>query len=433
MEAAGSAAENAASDVDDLNDAYANIEKTVNRLAGFDQITKLSGSSSSLMGALFDTEELSDISGALADITDSADDVRNAFDFRQIDWSVIPDKLKDVIHTVGNTLRDIDWNALGEGAGEIINAIGDELSQIDWEEIHTSLKNWLGTIDWQNVFTVVGNGLELAVDLGISLAEDIIGGLADWAEGEDWEEHFRVIGTGFENVFNSSLRLVDAILGTHLAQWHKDISDTFYDLGVNIQLSLDPTDEGLKVLDEFERKNGKSAYMSFLEKYKSGEDPLEAFREIYDTADMRKGFFAVSLHSSIKDIKEWSDLTEQTLKNMLDMAQVMSQSSFSRNSTAMDKLIDNDPTILDTLWRDEQALRSRVLPSSESIEPLIKSASFSAGALPEPLSEAQLHSAIDRALSGAGRHRDSAAPTVNVYIDDIRQEDTRTIVTGGLE
>ena len=198
-----------------------------------------------------------------------------------------------------------------------------------------------------------------------------------------------------------------------------------------ISSSLNPTDEGIKALDEFERKNGKSAYISFLEKYKSGEDPLEAFREIYDTADMRKGFFAVSLHSATKDIEEWSDLTEQTLKNMLDMGYVLSQSSFSHNSAVMDKIIDNDPTMLDTLWRDEQTLRSIFLP--ESIEPQIKSEGVSTRDLSEPMSEAQLHTAIGRALSGAGRHRDSAAPTVNVYIDDIRQDETRTIVTGGLE
>lgn len=277
----------------DFNEEVTDTQKAVNRLAGFDTLTKLSGGSTgSLLAGLIndgDLDKMYEAAGAAEAVNTAFDSVTTpSIDLSQIDWNEIPEKIDKM------------------------------LKNIDWEEIRRGASEFIGKINWSTVFNAISEGLRTAAKLGLGLMEGVLIGLGDWAREQDWDKDFIEIGNAFEDVMSAALYVVDGLLGTHLQTWFDKTRATFTDLGMKISNTLNLDDDGVLALEKYETQKGKSAWSDFYELYKNGMNPEDAFKQIYNTEDLRKGFFAANANLAKAYVSEWNDLSEKDLQAYLD-------------------------------------------------------------------------------------------------------------------
>lgn len=155
---AGGAASIAAEETAGLNDE---LKKTASQLAGFDEITKLSGGSSSLASTIATKDDIKNIN----DATDALEEFRKAEN--ALDGA-----------TIGFELPEFDPLAF----------------EIDTERLYADIKRWIETTDWNGTFLDVGNALESVIATTLTVVDGLFGThLADWYEKTqqywyDWGE-----------------------------------------------------------------------------------------------------------------------------------------------------------------------------------------------------------------------------------------------------
>ncbi|MBP3855493.1 MAG: hypothetical protein IK990_07790, partial [Ruminiclostridium sp.] len=281
MNGAENATNAAAGAVSDYNEELESTGKTINRLAGFDTITKLSGGSSD--GALVKSllgdsglEELQEAVNAASDISD------------------IPDVAPSV-----------------------------DFSNLDFEEMTRKVLDSIANVNWNKAFSTIGDGLKFALKIGYNGAIGILHGFKDWSDTQDWEMNFLTIGNGLGDVLGAALDVFDSIFHTHIGEWYEDLRQTAARFGRDLEQAVNPDDEGLQALEKYEKEHGSYASNDFLKLYNQGMDPEDAFNRIYNTEDLRKGFFATDYKDALNGVSEWNDLSRQDLINHLDQQYYM--------------------------------------------------------------------------------------------------------------
>ena len=212
-DAAGSATDAA----EDYNKQLGEVEKTANRLAGFDTLTKLSGGGKgSLIGSLFDKEafeKAKDALGAAADI--GADFSNMSFDPPSINW----DKLLDEAIVTGNDL----WNGFFGKDDETKYAALTRLSE--------KVKAIFGT-EFVDTFRQVG------VDI-----YDIING-DDKSVYQGWLDLDTKLGTLFGSFYTDKVSPYFQKIGADINKTITKASEGFSSLGTGIDLLMKGDTEG---------------------------------------------------------------------------------------------------------------------------------------------------------------------------------------------
>lgn len=289
QDAIGGAEESMSDFKDEVNDT----QKAVNRLAGFDTLTKLSGGSTgSIVAGLIGDGDIDKIYEATKAASGLGDALKgtdtSGMDFSKIDWKEIPSKIDEM------------------------------LKRINWDEIRRGASEFVSSINWATIFNTISEGLRTAGKLGLGLLEGVLIGIGDWVRERDWDSDFIDIGNAFEGVMSAALYLVDGLFDTHLQTWYEKTTKKYHEIGAKIANSLNLDDEGVLALEQYETQNGSSAWVDFLNLYQSGMKPEDAFNQIYNTEDLKKGFFAANANLARAYVKEWDNLDVESLSAHLD-------------------------------------------------------------------------------------------------------------------
>lgn len=256
--------------------------KIKSMLAGFDEITKLSGGSSSLI---------------------STSDVQNAEDINK--------ELTDangIINDIENRINDIFGKNYSMDAS--ISEIG--LPEVDWDVVIDNFK--------------------------------------EWVEKQDWNKAWQDVGEAFVSVFEMAFALVDGIFGTKLGEWYGQVVDEAYKWGFELERAVNPNDEGLLALEKYQQEHGRSAWSDFYEKVQNGEDIREAFKEVYNDTNLKKGFLASDARLATFHIEELKGMSKEELAKYLTPSDerragdLISQTYLSENPNLIG--------LFETLWYD---------------------------------------------------------------------------------
>lgn len=258
MEGAALATDDATKSAGELEEKYKDVEETVkSMLAPFDEITKLSGSSSSVGSKLVSAEDVSNA----ANLSDELSKLDKAYDLEV-------------------NVPDVEIPEIG-------------LPEIDWDVIKTNLEKWVDETDWKALFLDIGNA--------------------------------------FVETYSIALDIIDGIFGTHFSEWYNKTVDLSFDIGKKIYAALNPDDEGIAALEKYEAEHGESAWTTFYNKYKSGENPYKAFNEVYNTQELKDGFFAVDYRLATGYVDQFKGLGKTQLRNALGYEQVEGLNDFRDN------------------------------------------------------------------------------------------------------
>lgn len=302
MQSAEKATDNAKDSMSEYTDETEKAQKTLNSLAGFDTITKLSsGTKGVLTTALLGDTGLDDIAAA----TDAAGDLQDTL---------------DKISTPDLDLSNIDWS-------KIPAEIERYLKSINWNEIETGAINFLNSVPWSTIFETVGNGLVAALRIGSRGAKSVLLGFASFVKKHDWKKDFLVIGDAYTDVFSAALGTVDAILNTHFQEWYEKYRQKQFDKGYDFQKGINYEEYGRQAAEQYQADNGESTSATFKRLYQGGMSAEDAFNYVYTSQALKDAFFALDANEVKTWVDEWKNLSNEDLMKALNPA------SYSRAMT----------------------------------------------------------------------------------------------------
>lgn len=239
------------------------------------------------------------------------------------------DNLKKKYKEVGETVKGltVPFDELTKASGGSKSTLGSTLVSGEDVENAETLNSLLSDMQKQTIDIAVPEIEIPEIEVPDIMPELDISGIdwnvikenfAKWVGEQDWNAAMSDIGTGFISVMEIAFTFVDGLFGTHFADWYEDFNTYWADVGAKIYYASNPTDEGLKALDLYEKENGNSAWSDFYDLYKSGVAPEKAFEQIYTTPNLKKGFLAASTNSATRYIKEWEGLSQQQLATLLN-------------------------------------------------------------------------------------------------------------------
>ena len=239
-EASGSEAEGAydgmengiesATDAQDaLTDSIKQTEKAANRLAGFDEITKLSGSQTSAgisIGTTFDTSEIDDYSAAVEGVADSFGILDNGA-------AIVLDNIKNYWGEVWQLITSGNWEGVFKKLGEGVDSFLTDLFGDSWIQVRDY---------WGRIFNMVGEGnLDRAMQTVFSDVDTILTQIfgdtwtnfsefwqkigAEIASG-DIEKALRDMGEGIVDIFNG----IFGEAGKTVTTFFRNFGSSFYEI-----------------------------------------------------------------------------------------------------------------------------------------------------------------------------------------------------------
>ena len=257
MDNAADATDNATDSANDFAKGLGEVEKAAARLASFDKITKLNGSSGdTLASKIVNENDLNNLDKA----SETIEGLKKNSDI-EVNVKTPDIKLPDI------KVPDIKLSDI-------------EVPEIDWD---TLLKNF-----------------------------------QKWIDETDWNAEISKIGKAFEDVMTLAFSIIDGIFGTHLREWFLGVQDYWHKIGLDLELKTNPTDEGLRALEKYEADNGKTAWSEFVKLYDSGKSPKDAFYEVFNTPNLQKGFLAVYASTAGSTIREWQGMSQQQIAQYLN-------------------------------------------------------------------------------------------------------------------
>ena len=253
MNAAAEGADKAADGVSGLTDNIEEAGKAANRLAGFDEITKLSGGGGSLASKFVTGDDAANIDNAKK----SADDLKDALDGisnTKLDFSgfingwnefwdlISKGDIEGAFGLVANTIDNMLTSVFGESYTNIKNYWGDVLEVAKSEGIGAAIQKVAGDIDtvltnvfgegwtnirdyWANIINLVENG-DLETALG-TVAKDIDTMLTN-VFGETWTKYsqfMQKVGSGLYEMTNQDT-INDNKLRDKYSNTYQELLDT---------------------------------------------------------------------------------------------------------------------------------------------------------------------------------------------------------------
>lgn len=335
-------AKEAAKGINDIGDSAKKAKNELGKLAGFDEITKLSGGSS---GALTDGLIGDDFTGKLGDLSAEIEKAKESMDFTEVFgldldafnefWGGVFEKIasgdwagafSDVMSGIDNLLastfgkaytdvRDY-WVGVKEIADKegVLAAMGKVCGDID-----SLLTNLLGD-SWTNFSTFWQN-------IGGKLASgDIEGALGDMAKGAN-------------ELIEGSLQSLDQMFGTHLADFWAEWSSFFGNVGAGLY-AITHADE-LKEIELNSKYSGLATDIRYaindnLRAGMSTTDAVTAAKAQYlDPTDQEQNYYYVNYieNNTSVDGKKGSiyDYAEFAMKNLSASGQITQPMSASEN------------------------------------------------------------------------------------------------------
>lgn len=278
-ETVSDASENAADGIgmatdaqDDLNESIKDTGKELNALAGFDEITKLSGSSSGLsLVSESDFEDAEDYSAALSEVENQ---------FSELDNSalIVFDNIKTYWGEVWDLIKAGDWEGVLKKLGEGMDSFLTDIFGEGW----TNFYNF-----WHGIGEQIASG-----DIKGALSEMFLG-LDNLTGGffskviddfdnfiKKYEKEIELFGESFINSVENFLGGIDGIFGTHFADWYKEFNAFWRSVGANLYEVTHASEISDRELDEKYMEQGTvqnllSSAISFLKEGKSVEEARE--------------------------------------------------------------------------------------------------------------------------------------------------------------
>lgn len=269
MNAATTSTDGATDAAKEYENELGEVQKAATRLAGFDTITKLSGSSQgSLAASLFSDSDKSNLDGVADSLRDAQDEVGGlqdaldnlkmpSFDFSKIVtkvggiasgiWKLIFGNDDERYNVLVGFTKDIekifgkDWVKTWEDVGSDIYGIfsGDD-SKIykGWFDLNEKIKGLFGT-DWTDFWQGVGSNIYDIVNGDDSEILRGWRGLRDKVEaifGKDWTNFWEGVGENISSVINGAQK-EESRLGGQFSS-----AELYYiakDAIINMQMSVD--------------------------------------------------------------------------------------------------------------------------------------------------------------------------------------------------
>lgn len=253
MDNAADATDNATDSANDFAKGLGEVEKAAARLASFDKITKLNGSSGDTLASKIVNEN----------------DLNNL------------DKASEAISGIQGQVNGIDVNIPDITIPEItIPEIDVPEFEIDLSKIGENFEKWVQKTNWKKMFLDVGNGLVDVFNGVLGIIDGLLGThFAEWAKKS--EEFFSDVGATVQ-------------------KWLDPNDDI-----VNIQKSYAKEHDGYFPEADFYRK------------VKSGMSIGEAFNEVYSTDELKGLFEARDVGFLSKQIDEWKGKSENEIIDLV--------------------------------------------------------------------------------------------------------------------
>lgn len=273
------ASESAADNIDTAADAQDNLTESVeetgkalNALAGFDEITKLSGSSSGLsLVSDSDFQDVSDYSTAISEVENQ---------FSELDNSalLVFDNIKTYWGEVWELIKAGDWEGvlkkLGEGMDSFLTDIfGEGWTEFErfWEDIGAKIASG----DIKGALSAMYEGLD---ELTGGFFSDSIDKFDNFID--EYGKEIELFGESYINTITGYLEGIDNILGTHFADWYKEFNTFWRNVGANLYEITHADEISDRELDEKYTEQGTvqklySSALAFLKEGKSIEEARE--------------------------------------------------------------------------------------------------------------------------------------------------------------
>ena len=195
MDGATVAINSATTSTENLADSFGEVEKAVNRLAGFDEITKLSGGSSGLVSSQFANiaNSADDAAAAVADYENAISSLSSGgystdfgIDLTKVDWA----KLKEDVEALGNDIVTA-FTGSEEESYQALKRLNDRVSILFGEEF---TKFWQGV--GNDIYTAF-NGAENDSYAALYRLNERIKQIPF---GDVFVDTFKKAGEGFERI-----------------------------------------------------------------------------------------------------------------------------------------------------------------------------------------------------------------------------------------
>lgn len=327
---------------DDLTDSIKDTGKALNALAGFDEITKLSGSSSGLsLVSDSDFEDAEDYSAALAE-------VENQFSELDDSAAIVFDNIGKYWGDVLELIKAGDWEGVLKKLGEGMDSFLTDIFGDGWKDFYNF---------WHGIGEQIASG-----DIKGALSEMFLGldnltggffskGIDDFDNFiEKYEKEIEIFGESYIKSVENFLGGIDGIFGTHFADWYREFNTFWRKVGADLYEVTHAGEISDRELDEkySEQRMAEKLQRAAIEHLKQGKSVNEArelsisenlitsedlywYQNVYKKSakmDILSDEYLVEKQASINQSQLTDPLTEEGVYNAVTAANASDSRSF---------------------------------------------------------------------------------------------------------
>ncbi len=227
------ASENAADSIgiatdaqDDMTDSVKETGKALKSLAGFDEITKLSGGSTGLsLVSDSDFQDVEDYSEEIADVESKFGELDNSA-------AVVFGNIAEYWGEVWSLITSGDWEGVLKKLGEGMNSFLTDIFGEGW----TKFRQY-----WEDIGAKIASGdIKGALSTMFESLDELTGGF--FSKGidkfdsfiEEYGKEIELFGESYINTIDGYLGAIDSAFGTHFSEWYKEFNTFWRNVGANL-------------------------------------------------------------------------------------------------------------------------------------------------------------------------------------------------------